>query len=109
VLVFDAFTVPNSLNTFHPLGKVSAVINSLRIEWRGTTVRRTHTDCPDAFRGEFFENVATIEVVATTPEGAARACPQTAPRHGFRFESDPARTSVSHFAQIGRERNGVFF
>ena len=109
VLVFDAFTVPNSLNTFHPLGKVNSVINSLRIEWRGTTARRTHRDCTDAFRGEFFEDVATIEVVATTPEGVARNCPGTAARHGFRFESDPAHTSVSHFAQIGRERNGVFF
>ena len=40
VLVFDAFTVPNSLDTHHPMGKVHAVINSLRIEWRGTTFRR---------------------------------------------------------------------
>ena len=39
VLVFDAFTLPNSLNTFHPMGKVNAVINSLRMEWRGT-IRR---------------------------------------------------------------------
>jgi hypothetical protein len=29
VFVFDAFTVPNALNTFHPMGKVHAVINSL--------------------------------------------------------------------------------
>jgi len=28
--------------------------------------------------------------------------------HGFRFVSDPASTIVN-FAQIGSERNGVFF
>src|SRR5437588_11397122 len=74
VLVFDAFTVPNSLDTRHPMGKVNAVINSLKITWRDTTTRRTHTDCADAFRGEFFEDIATIEVVATTPETPARPC-----------------------------------
>ena len=109
VLVFDTFTVPNSLDTRHPLGKVNAVIESLRMEWRGTTRRLTHTDCVDAFRGEFLEDVATIEVIATTPETPARECPPTTLRHGFRFVSDPADTSISHFAQIGRERNGVFF
>jgi hypothetical protein len=109
VLVFDAFTVPNSLNTFHPMGKVPSVINSLRMEWRGTTHRRSHTDCVDAFRGAFLENTATIEVVATTPPTPAKACPPTPAGHGFRFVSDPAHTSISHFAQIGRERNGVFF
>ena len=109
VLVFDAFTVPNSLDTHHPLGKVNSVINSMRIEWRGTTKQRSHTDCVDAFRGDFFEDTATIEVVVTTPETPARACPPTAHRNGFRFVSDPAHTTVSHFAQIGRERNGVFF
>jgi hypothetical protein len=109
VLVFDAFTVPNSLNTFHPLGKVNAIINSLRIEWRGTTHRRSHSDCLDAFRGQYFEDTATIEVIATTPPTHAKDCPPTAERHGFHFESDPAHTSISHFAQIGREHNGVFF
>ncbi|HEY1305095.1 MAG TPA: hypothetical protein VGF24_16175 [Vicinamibacterales bacterium] len=109
VIVFDAFTVPNSLDTHHPLGKVHAIINSLRIEWHNTTVRRSHTDCVDAFRGDYFEDSATIDVIATTPPTAARACAPTAARNGFRFVSDAADTSVSHFAQIGRERNGIFF
>jgi len=108
VIVFDAFTVPNSLDTRHPLGKVHA-IDSLRMEWRGTTFRRSHTDCVDAFRGDYFEDVATIEVIATTPPTPAQACGPSTPRHGFRFVSDPAHTSVSHFAQIGREHNGIFF
>ena len=81
----------------------------LRMEWRGTTFRRSHTDCVDAFRGDYFEDVATIEVIATTPPTPAQACGPSTPRHGFRFVSDPAHTSVSHFAQIGREHNGIFF
>jgi len=42
---------------------------------------------------------AKIAVSATTP-------PET--EHGFHFESDPA-TTVTNFAQFGREQNGVFF
>jgi hypothetical protein len=30
-------------------------------------------------------------------------------RRGFKFVSDPADTSKSIFAEIGSERNGVFF
>ena len=109
VLVFDAFTVPNSLDPHHPIPKVNAVINSLRIKWSGTINRRTHTDCVDAFRGTYIEDSATIQVIATTPPAPATACPPRPARNGFRFVSDPAATSISHFAQIGRERNGVFF
>jgi hypothetical protein len=108
VLVFDAFTVPNSLDSFHPMGRVNAIINSLRIEWSGTTMTRSQTDCADGFRGDYFEDVATIEVTATTPPVAASSCPPVAARNGFQFVSEPG-TTISHFAQIGRERNGVFF
>jgi hypothetical protein len=110
VLVFDTFTVQNSLDQHHPMGsKVNAVIESLRIDWSGTTMRRSHTDCVDAFRGDFFEDRATIEVIATTPAAPASECPPTRARNGFRFVSDPGDTSISHFSQIGRQRNGVFF
>jgi hypothetical protein len=110
VLVFDTFTVANSLDQHHPMGsKLNAVINSLRIHWSGTTSRKTHIDCVDAFRGSFMEDAATIEVTATTPPAPASTCPPRMARHGFRFVSDPAHTTISHFAQIGRERNGVFF
>lgn len=112
VLVFDSFTVPNALNSFHPNGHVNAMFNSLRMEWSGTTKTRSWPPpgvCGEAFRGTFFEDVATIEVTATTPPTPARSCPPTPARHGFKFVSDPAETSVSHFAQIGRESNGVFF
>jgi len=48
-----------------------------------------------------------IQVVATTPPGAASVCPPRRARNGFRFVS--TKTTLVHFAQIGRERNGVFF
>ena len=109
IVVFDGFTIPNSLNTFHPMGHVNAVINSLRLKWKGTKDVKSVRDCEDAFRGRFLEDSATIEVTATTPPTSARSCPPTPARNGFRFVSDPADTTISHFAQIGRERNGVFF
>ena len=108
VLVFDTFTVANSLDQHHPMGsKLNAIINSLRIDWSRTITRREHTDCVDAFRGRFFEDSATIQVTATTPTVPASECPARQGRNGFRFVS--SRTTLVHFAQIGRERNGAFF
>jgi hypothetical protein len=109
VVVFDGFTIPNALNSFHPAGHVNSVINSLKIKWSGTKNTKEWTDCADGFRGTYLEDSATIEVTATTPPVPARSCPPTAARNGFRFVSDRADTTVSHFAVIGRERNGVFF
>jgi hypothetical protein len=109
VVVFDGFTVPNSLNTFHPMGHVNSVINSLRLRWKGMKDVKSVRDCEDGFRGRFIEDSATIEVTATTPPTPARVCPPTPARNGFQFVSDPAETTVSHFAQIGREQNGAFF
>lgn len=99
--VFDAFTVPNSLSPARPLGFTSGIINSLDIEWSNVTNSFVgFSDSADKFAGDFFEvgNV-TIAVTATTPVSTG---------HGFRFVSDPASTRVN-FAQIGSERNGVFF
>ena len=87
--VFDAFTVPNSLNALHPLGLVSGAIKSLRIHWKG-----------------FIENSATINVTVNTPSTNPPFTP--APQDGFEFVADPT-TTVSHFAQIGHENNGSLF
>ena len=99
VCVFDTFTVPNSLDLTRPLGNlVKGVINHLDIEWSG--IERTisgFSDSTDQFRGDFIENSARIEVVVTTPASTG---------HGFKFISNP---TTSEFAQIGHERNGVFF
>jgi len=78
VCVFDAFTVPNSLDLARPLGNlVKGVINRLHIEWSG--VERTisgFSDSTDQFRGDFIENSARIEVVVTTPASTG---------HGFKL------------------------
>jgi hypothetical protein len=98
----DAFAIPNSLDASHPLGPpVAAVLNSFRIRWTG--VKRmtsfASTDPQDRFAGDFIEDSATIEADVTTLSSTG---------HGFHFVSDPASTTVSNFAQIGRERNGAF-
>jgi len=108
VLVFDAYTVPNSFDPNHPLGRVHAIINSLRIDWSNTTRSTSFSNCdPNAFRGDFLEDSATIRVTATTPPVPASSCPVRAAKNGFRFVSE--KTTASHFAQIGREKNGAFF
>jgi hypothetical protein len=98
--VFDVFTVPNSFDPAHALGIFDAIIESMDIQWSGVTRSVPgFSDATNKFSGDFFECSATIAVSATTP-------PETG--HGFHFESDPA-TTVTHFAQFGTERNGVFF
>jgi hypothetical protein len=108
VLVFDAFTLPNALDEAHPAGRVTSLINLLQIDWSGTTRATSFSNCEvNGFRGDYFEDSATIKVIATTPPTPARSCPPRPARNGFRFVSDA--TTVNHFSQIGRERNGVFF
>ncbi len=100
VPIFDAFTVPNSLDGDRPMGPpVSARIDSMDIRWSGVTRTTTFhsTDPRDMFAGTFKETAARIAVTATTPRHTG---------HGFHFESDPASTSSSAFAQIGMERSG---
>ena len=103
--VFDAFTVPNSLDGTHPLGLVSAAIESLRIQWKGVNQRRSFSN-GTTFRGDFIENSASIEVTVTTPATNPPFTPK--PQNGFEFTADP-KTTVTHFAQIGHENNGALF
>ena len=98
--VFDVFTIPNSLDATRPLGNiVSAVIDSLDMEWSGVTRSIVgFRDPVNQFSGDFFETSATIKVTVTTRKSTG---------HGFRFVS--SATTTVDFAQIGRETNGVFF
>lgn len=98
VPVFDAFTVPNSLDGSRPMGPPVSAFVSLHIHWSGVTRTATFhsTDPKDMFAGTFKETGSTITVTATTPK-------QTG--HGFRFVSNP-NTGTSGFAQIGMERSG---
>ena len=98
--VFDAFTVANSLTPTHPLGNiVSAVIESLELTWSGV-MRKVigFSDPENQFSGSFFETSASIQVTVITKKSTG---------HGFRFVS--SATTAVNFAQIGREKNGVFF
>jgi len=99
--VFDAFTVANSFSLDRALGFASGVIDSLDIRWSNVTRSVLgFSDSTNQFAGDFFEvSNVTIAVTATTPVSTG---------HGFQFISDPA-TTIVNFAQIGSERNGVFF
>ncbi len=103
----DVFTVPNSFDIAHALGFVGAIVKSLRIEWSGITNSfLSFSSAAEKFAGDFFETSATIAVTTTTPATEPPFTPS--PQDGFRFVSDPT-TTVTNFAQIGRERNGLFF
>jgi hypothetical protein len=70
---------------------------SYEIEWRGELARVDVRDTVNRFVGHFIEDTATIAWTAAVPQ------------KNFRFVSDPANTSTTVFAEIGRDRNGVFF
>ena len=101
ICLFDAFTIPNSLTANHPNGISRAIIESLHLKWQGFQRSvRGFTNTANKFAGDFVETAATIQVRVRTFDHSGTT---------FHFVSDPANTTVSHFAQIGRERNGVFF
>jgi hypothetical protein len=68
---------------------------SLAIKWSGVIQRVEEMSATETYRGHFIHDKATIA--------------WTAHEQGFRFVSDAAETSTTTFAEIGRERNGVFF
>jgi len=68
---------------------------SFDIEWSGVLRRLRIENETDGFAGSYVEDKATAE--------------WSAGQDGFKFVSDPANTSTTVFAEIGHERNGVFF
>ena len=107
VCVYDAFTIPNSIQGVNrSVNQVKGIINSLDIDWSGILSTETANQSTNKMRGTFLETSAKIAVTATTPRTAVTALSNG---HGFRFVSDPASTSVKNFALIGHEQNGVFF
>jgi hypothetical protein len=71
---------------------------SLRVDWQGVNQRlniRNTDPVYGGFAGEFVRNSAQMQWSATVGD--------------FVFESDALGTSSSSFAEIGHERNGVFF
>ena len=82
------------VNTLHRGPSVPADVSFL-IRWSGVTARVKVRDDTNQFVGRFIEDTATVS--------------WSAKQKDFKFVSDPASTSTSLFAEIGRERNGVFF
>jgi len=72
---------------------VGAVV-SLSMEWHGERAEIKVRDLVNGFAGSYRECSATIQ--------------WSGEEAGFSFVSDPAGSSVTRFAEIGRERNGIF-
>jgi hypothetical protein len=69
---------------------------SYEINWSGITNRFELHDAVNTFAGKYENTSATIKWAALRDDGLT-------------FVSDPASTSFTEFALLGRERNGVFF
>jgi hypothetical protein len=93
--LLDFGTLFNAVSNVPPVPATA----SFQVQWRlpdGT--KRTVTKIRDAiqgYTGAFLPSTASIE--------------WSAQEDGFSFVSDPAATSTSEYAQLGQERNGVFF
>jgi hypothetical protein len=70
---------------------------SFDVQWSGVIKKTKIRDEKNGFAGKFVITGATLEYVASVPA------------HNFEFVSDAAKTSKNLFAEIGHERNGVFF
>ena len=67
---------------------------SLSMEWHGERAETEVKDLVNGFAGSYRECSATIQ--------------WSGEEAGFSFVSDPASSSMTRFAEIGRERNGIF-
>jgi len=84
------FPLVDTIPSPNPASTVSFIM-----EWSGKTADIKVNDLVNGLAGEYHECSATIEWSAREP--------------GFTFASDAAVTSTTRFAEIGRERNGIFF
>jgi hypothetical protein len=87
----DFFNIPNNLTH----GKSIHANVSFHIHWHGVKQRVHLHDKENHFDARMIEDSATIRWSAHEKD--------------FSFVSDPEETSTTVFAEIGRERNGVFF
>jgi hypothetical protein len=98
----DWKTTGNSLTMGKLLGPGVDATVSLEINWSGVTRKVKVRDAKVGFAGRFLETGATMTWSASQKK-------QFDSPDGFTFVSDAAKTTKTNFAQIGRERNGVFF
>lgn len=91
VELHDFFNIPNALMR----GKSVHADTSFHVRWHGVQQRVHLHDNTNHFDASVIEDLATIRWSASEKD--------------FQFVSDPAETSTTVFAEIGHERNGVFF
>jgi hypothetical protein len=94
VAVSDFFNIPNSL-LHGAIAPPAPAIASFTVHWGGAGNRVKLRDPVNGFAGEFVENSASIIWSASSA--------------GLSYQSGGEDTSVSVFAEVGIERNGVFF
>lgn len=94
VAVSDFFTIPNNLLHGAIVPPVPATV-SFAVLWGGEGTRIKLRDTVNGFAGDFLENTASIAWSASSA--------------GLLYQSGPVGTSVSVFAEVGHERNGLFF
>jgi hypothetical protein len=87
----DFGSIPNSLNN----GASVASTVSYEIKWSGVIQRTQIHDAAKGFSGLFLQTHASIHWTATNA-------------NGFAYASDDEGQTTA-FAELGRERNGVFF
>lgn len=92
VAVRDYHDIPNAL-TGGPF--VDGTV-SFDVRWTGGGGHVKVRDHTNDFGGRYVEGTSTIEWSGQNAKGES-------------FQSDPANTSITHFAQVGKERNGIFF
>ena len=90
IRLFDHYHVANALAG----GPSDKVVASFTSRWKATGKPERVSSESDDFVGMFRDAVSTVEWES---QGS-----------GFSYKTDPANTSTTVFALIGRERNGAF-
>ena len=96
VPIFDYGMIANALFAGGPAPVRGSV--SFKVVWSGPGEKvniRNKDPIYGGFEGEFIRNSAQMEWTGRVDD--------------LKFESDPLATSSSSFAQIGQERNGIYF
>lgn len=93
VQVFDYGQISNALSGTGPPPQSATV--SFRVEWSGSVDQRPVRNASAGFTGEFIRNFAWMEWSGSVGP--------------YQFVSAPLASSSSSFAEIGQERNGMFF
>jgi hypothetical protein len=83
------------VNSLLPDGPWEPATVSFDVRWHDIQSRYNTSQPSWGYAGEFVVTKASIE--------------WSSEQEGFSFQSDPASTSVTDYAIVGHERNGVFF